>query len=172
MLARIVLPMFCLACACVVAEAAEPQRSDVGTAKSLTAYTGADVEVAGETSDVVRGILVSVDDTSITLDVKGTLTPFRLAAVSRVARRGDPLKNGILIGMAVGGGWCALVCGQGAAYTSQYITAIAVNGAVGALVGAWIDASRSGTRVIYRRTDRLSVAITPAGRAITIVVRF
>lgn len=102
-------------------------------------------------AEPVRGILRDISDSALTLDTDGGLRHFEMATVRKVDRKGDSLVNGTLIGAIVLGGWCAAVCGQGTGGSLSYGAVVVGNAAIGAGIGALIDAARDGQTTVYRR---------------------
>jgi hypothetical protein len=102
--------------------------------------------------DEVRGQLLRLGPDSLTLLEQGSSRDIRLADVARIDARGDSVKNGAIIGAAVLAGWCAIVCPQGldGYNNSQLPIILAINTALGAAVGAGIDAMHVGRTTIYR----------------------
>ena len=100
----------------------------------------------------INGRLVELSDDAVRILVGGKARDLPLTDVQRIdIERSDSLKNGAVIGAIVLGGWCALVCGQGLGTGAQLVPAVAANAAVGALIGAGIDASRRERTTIYPR---------------------
>jgi hypothetical protein len=63
--------------------------------------------------EAIRGRLLSLGPDTIEILVKGRPLQRPFDQVLQVDRHGDPLKNGALIGAAILGVWCAVICGQG-----------------------------------------------------------
>src|SRR3954471_14724080 len=61
----------------------------------------------------LRGRLLELTPESLTILVDGRRMDVPIDRVLRIETMRDSLKNGALIGAAVLGGWCAIVCGQG-----------------------------------------------------------
>ena len=61
------------------------------------------------------------------------------------------MKNGATIGASVMGGLAALGCALGYGRTSQCVTGLVFNSAVGGLIGAGIDAWNGGRTTIYSK---------------------
>ena len=100
----------------------------------------------------INGRLVELSADAVRILVGGKARDLSLTDVRRIdIERSDSLKNGAVIGAIVLGGWCALVCGQGLGTGAQLIPAVAANAAVGALIGAGIDAGRRERTTIYPR---------------------
>ncbi len=117
------------------------------------------------TEEGVHGRLKLLDSTHVVLLVAGEEQTFRINDVRSVKIRGDSKRNGALIGGVIGAVWCAVVCGQGLDSTSLLPLAVAANGAVGAVVGAGIDAAIPGYRTLYQRPPTRPLAptqVTPA----------
>jgi hypothetical protein len=60
------------------------------------------VYVTDRSGQETRGKLLTITETSITIDVAGTPKTFASEDVSLIERRGDSLKNGAIAGMVVG----------------------------------------------------------------------
>ena len=100
----------------------------------------------------INGRLVELSADAVRILVGGKARDLPLTDVRRIdIERSDSLKNGAVIGAIVLGGWCALVCGQGLGTGPQLVPAVAANAAVGALIGAGIDAGRRERTTIYPR---------------------
>ena len=118
----------------------------------------------------VRGKLVQMSPTSLVLDVSRTLRQFQESDIHEIKRRGDSLKNGALIGFAIGGAFAAY------AVTAQlpsddyngdeYIAFVPLLGGIGAAIGVGIDALIRGDRVLYARpqASQPSVSVAPIVR--------
>jgi hypothetical protein len=103
--------------------------------------------------DEVRGQLLRLGPETLTLLEQGTSRDIPLAAVTRIDARGDSVKNGAIIGAVVLGAWCAFICPQGLdGYSNNQLPYIlGVNIALGAAVGAGIDAMHVGRTTIYQQ---------------------
>jgi hypothetical protein len=112
--------------------------------------------------DELRGRLVELSPTTLAMLVNGQRVELPLESVLRIDARGDSVKNGAIIGAAVMGGWCAIVCGQALGGGGQYGFAVVTNAGFGALIGAGIDALHKGRTTIYSKPA--AVAVAPAGR--------
>ena len=100
----------------------------------------------------LNGRLMELGGEAVRILVDGQTRELSLTDVRRIdLDKRDSLKNGAVIGAIVLGGWCALVCGQGLGTGAQLIPAVAANAAVGALIGAGIDAGRRERTTIYPR---------------------
>ena len=103
------------------------------------------------TGEEITGRLEELGPDVLRLVVGGERREFKLDDVLQVDRDDDPLKNGAIIGAAVLGTWCAIVCGQGLDSGSQLPVAVAVNAGFGALIGAGIDKANRHRTTIYRK---------------------
>ena len=96
-----------------------------------------------------------------------------LDRVLRIDIHGDSLKNGATIGASVMGGLAALGCALGYGRTSQCVTGLVLNSAVGGLIGAGIDAWNGGRTTIYSKPAPTGQAAVPGPRAgVQFKVRF
>jgi hypothetical protein len=121
-----------------------------------------------------RGQLLRLDSDAIVVMVNGSERRFDTARVARVSKRGDSLKNGALIGLAVG------IAGAVAAVTTikcdgscdRRLQAawLTVNTGVYAAVGTAIDAAIQGRTVLYR-APAPRPAVQSRGRA-SVSMRF
>jgi hypothetical protein len=102
--------------------------------------------------DEARGQLLRLGPDTLTLLEQGTARDIPLAGITRIDARGDSVKNGAIIGAVVLGAWCALICPQGLdGYSNDQLPYIlGVNIALGAAVGAGIDAMHVGRTTIYQ----------------------
>jgi hypothetical protein len=103
------------------------------------------------TGEELQGHLLRLGPDTLTLLVSGTRREVPLDAVLRIQTSGDPVRNGALIGAAVGFVWCAVICGQGVDSTGQYLAVVAANTAFFAALGTAIDASIVGRTTLYSR---------------------
>ena len=100
----------------------------------------------------LNGRLIELGGEAVRILVNGQTRELSLTDIRRIdVEKSDSLKNGAVIGAIVLGGWCALVCGQGLGTSAQLVPAVAANAAVGALIGAGIDAGRREHSTIYPR---------------------
>lgn len=121
-------------------------------------------------AEPIRGILRDVSGAGVTIDSDGVLRHLEMVTVRRIDRKGDSLVNGTLIGAAVLGGWCAVVCGQGSRKPLSYAAVVLGNAAIGAAFGAVIDLGRTGQTTVYRRP--LDVRAARSGAAMHVTFRF
>jgi hypothetical protein len=113
--------------------------------------------------DEARGQLLRLGPDTLTLLEQGTSRDIPLAGITRIDARGDSVKNGAIIGAVVLGAWCALICPQGLdGYSSQLPYVLGVNIALGAAVGAGIDAMHVGRTTIYQ-TGAVTAERRPPG---------
>ena len=103
------------------------------------------------TGDQVRGHLLDLSDRTLTILEAGQRRSLPLDTVLRIDVDGDSVRNGAIIGAAVLGGWCAIICGQGLSDGGQVVAASLANAGFGALLGAGIDALHQGRTTIFRR---------------------
>jgi hypothetical protein len=120
-----------------------------------------------------KGTLAEASESSIRLRVNGQMREIPAGDVQRVARRGDRLWNGALIGAAAGGALavssqgdptCAelnRLYGKGTCYNSSNPLGVLVGAAIGGAIGAGIDALIPGRTVVYRATPQRAVRLAP-----------
>lgn len=85
-------------CACAVADGtAQAQDFSTIQLKNLPV-----VFVEEKTGAETRGRLISITPAAIAIDVDGSQRTFAAADVAKIERRGDSLRNGALIGAAIG----------------------------------------------------------------------
>jgi hypothetical protein len=114
----------------------------------------------------IRGQLLQLGPDTLSLLDKGTVRDVRLADVARIESRGDSVKNGAIIGAAILGGWCALICPQGLdGYRGQFAYVLAINTVLGATIGAGIDAMHVGRTTIYEPAEIQSARRSKGVRA-------
>jgi hypothetical protein len=135
---------------------------------------GREVRIVEADGTARMGMLTAFESGELRLRQATGEVPIPAAAVSRLDRRGDPVGNGILIGMI----WpiVAFAAGAGQGYDTK---GEAVAGFFGALamcgaVGAGIDALNKGWTNVYRADRQRTVAIVPTqgGVRVAYVRRF
>jgi hypothetical protein len=117
------------------------------------------------TGEEIRGQLLALSPESLSLLINGRRVDLPIDVVLRVDATQDPLVNGAVIGAVALGGWCAFVCGQGVSDNGDLAKALVVNFAVGAAIGAGLDALHKGRVPIYVRAGK-------SGAAMQVKVRF
>jgi hypothetical protein len=111
----------------------------------------------------VRGKLVTLSTASLSLDVSGSRKLFQNSEIDTIARRTpDSLRNGALIGLAIGGGLFGSAVGAATSHWGYAASAALVYGGLGAAIGAGVDAMIEGPRVIYARAAAKPVGISIA----------
>ena len=172
--------------ACVFFAATSAQAQELaGTFEQLRVLVkaGDTLTVTDTAGQPVRGKLVNLSSSSLSLNVSGTNREFQKTNVNKITKRGsDSLKNGALIGMAVGGGLAAvgiaLMAAEGEADAGLIAGAALIYSGIGAGIGAGIDALIEGQRVIYANPGspaaRLSVVPVLRGprKGVLVSLRF
>lgn len=150
----------------LVAASAEAQEP-AGTFDQLPVLVqpGETLTVTNDSGERVRGKLSQLSPSSLVLDVLGTQREFQSTDVNTIEKP-DSLKNGALIGMAVGAGILGIgiagSAGSSEADAGLFVGGAVVYAAIGAAIGTGIDALVDGRRLIYARptspTTRLTFA--------------
>ena len=134
------------------------------------------VYVTESSGVVVGGPLTRILPSALTIDGH----EFKPAPGLKIERLGDSLRNGTLIGMAVGAGLAAVTGGQGCASSRDcprgaiFVGAVAFYGAV----GAFIDWRHKGRTVIYDAplvatpSVRITPEVTPSRKALRVALSF
>lgn len=116
----------------------------------------------------VEGKMSSLSSSMLNLTVAGQPRQFLNADVNTIEKRGpDSLKNGALIGLAIGGGLGAVAMAALAATAEDNAGAFVAVGAliyggIGAGIGTGFDALIEGRRVIYARSGAAGATLTVA----------
>jgi len=129
---------------------------------------GDTLTITDGTGQRMQGTLTQLSASSLVLDVSGALRQFQESDVNTIEKRGpDSLRNGALIGMAVGAG----ILGVGIAASanssegdaSLFAFGALVYAGVGGAIGIGIDALIEGRRVIYAGSNstRTTLSISP-----------
>ena len=134
------------------------------------------VYVTGPSGVVVGGPLTRILPSALTIDGH----EFKPAPGLKVERLGDSLRNGTLIGMAVGAGLAAATGGQGCGSSRDcpkvaiFVGSVTLYGAV----GAFIDWRHKARTVIYDAplvatpSVRITPEVTPASKALRVALSF
>ncbi len=121
-----------------------------------------------------RGQLIRLDRDAIVVLVNGSERLFETARVARVSRRGDSLKNGAVIGLAVGLAQALLLTATQECRASCdrgfRATMLATNAAVSAAIGTAIDAAISRRTVLYQPPASRQAIGSPRGASISMRV--
>jgi hypothetical protein len=130
-----------------------------------------DVYVTNRAGQEVRGRLVGLTASDVTVNTGGAIRTLNLTDVSLIERKGDSLKNGTIIGAVVGGAVAALMVGEtcagvetGQHCTGQAIAFSLISVGVYAAIGAGIDALIPGrTRIYPAKPDKSGVTVAFGG---------
>lgn len=122
---------------------------------------GVKVEIVDESGGSVEGRLDEVSAQTVRLSSRRGITDVPVDTIVRITRP-DTVKNGALIGLAVGlalgiGSASAYAEGDGAFIISQTLG----NGLVCAGIGALLDAAVDTRRTLYQRGPRHETRVTP-----------
>ena len=119
---------------------------------------------------LIRARLIALAEHEVEIERNGRREVFRLDDVVTIDKADDSLANGAVIGALVLGGWCALVCGQGLDRDSSVGGVVAASAALGAAVGAGVDALRHDRSRLYplRRDGPLP---PPRGKVFSVAFR-
>jgi hypothetical protein len=153
----------------LVAATAEAQEL-AGTFDQLRVLVkpGDTLTVVDRAGQRVRGDVVSLSNSALDLAVSGTTRQFLSTEVDTIEKRGpDSLKNGALIGLAIGGGIGAAGMIALAATAEDHPGAfvamgVLIYGGIGAGIGTGFDALVEGNRVIYARSSSARSGLTVA----------
>lgn len=128
----------------------------------------------------VSGTLLRLDPDSLVLLVGGVEHRLEAARVQRIQRRGDSLRNGALIGAAVGAAMGLIAAGisdcpgsdPGGSCPAVRTTAFLVSTGVYTAIGTGIDALVVGRTTVYQApTPPPPSPRTPRGRRVSIALR-
>jgi hypothetical protein len=140
------------------------------------------VSVIDNSGIETRGRVEAIDVGSLRIAVNGDVREWSVPAVWQVRRRGDSLKSGTIIGLAIGA--CTAVAG-GLAYASllhneghdavgPFMFLVGVGAGGGAAIGAGFDALIRDHSVIYQSRSRVALvrSVTRHARSLQLAVRF
>lgn len=114
----------------------------------------------------IEGKLVTLGPAAISLFTTQGLRAVPLESVQRIQLKGDKLRNGALIGAAIGAALYAPALRHG----SEFALFIPFGMAAGAAIGAYADSLIPGRTTIYSRPPVASMA--PAGKRAGLSVKF
>ena len=153
------------------AQPADPATPTVGIATSfeqlrVITRPGARVTVTDASGDQLSGRIAELSSSSMSIIANGTRRDFGEGDIAHIrVRRGDPLDNGALWGLAIGAGFGAFVvsacdCTDRAEWM---LLASTIYGGLGAGLGVGIDAAIRGEHLIYqaRATSPGRVRVEP-----------
>jgi hypothetical protein len=150
--------MFCgLGTVPVVAQSqAAPSRGPVSSFDELWTKlkSGDTVYVIDTSARETAGTFAKVSSSSIALLVDGQIREIPLSDVRQIARRGDSLWNGALIGAAFGAVVVQVACNGGECTAGDRAGSTVLAAGVWGAIGAGIDALIHGRTVVYRSTPQ------------------
>jgi hypothetical protein len=118
-----------------------------------------------DSGEVMRGRILRLSgDTLALLTPDNRRVDLPLDRVLRIQIQGVSLKNGATIGAAVMGGLSVIGCALALGTASQCVTGVVLNGAMGGLIGAGIDAWNGGRTTIYSKPAATASAVAPGPR--------
>jgi hypothetical protein len=128
---------------------------------------GDTLTVVDDSGQRVEGKVSSLSASALSLTVSGKPRQFLSTDIDTIEKRGpDSLKNGALIGLAIGGGIGAAGMIALAATADNPGAFVAVGllmyGGIGAGIGSGVDALIEGRRVIYARSGSAGSTLTVA----------
>ena len=128
------------------------------------------------------GRVNAVGPSTLRLDVDGTEREWSSPQIWRITRRGDSLRNGILIGSVAGavagttGGLAlaSLLVNEGHEALGPVLFLVGVGAGGGAGLGAGFDALIRGRTLIYQRTSGVALipSVGPRTQAVNLTVGF
>ena len=102
------------------------------------------------TGQRLRGKLAELSASSLVLEIAGARRLFQDNDVAIIEKRGaDSLKNGALIGLAIGGGLFGPAIGAATGDWGFAVVGGLIYAGIGAGIGVGVDALIEGSRVIY-----------------------
>jgi hypothetical protein len=112
-----------------------------------------------------EGRVLSLSDSMLRLEIDGHPTDWNLNEAREIWRAGDSLKNGSLIGLAVGsviggiGGaaWASLLSNEGHNGAEGFLFLVGVGAGGGFAIGAGVDALIHGRTLVYRQPSRVTM---------------
>lgn len=135
----------------VAAASAEAQQI-AGTFDQLRVLvkSGDTLTVTDGTGERLRGKLADLSASSLVLEIAGTRRLFQDTDVAIIEKRGaDSLRNGTLIGMAIGGGLFGPAIGAATRDWGFAVVGGLIYAGIGAGIGVGVDALIEGPRLIY-----------------------
>ena len=119
-----------------------------------------------DSGDLIQGKILRLSgDTLALLTPDNRRVDLPLDRVLRIQIHGDSLKNGATIGAVVMGGLSVIGCALALGTASQCVTGVALNAALGGLMGAGIDAWSGGRTTIYSKPAAAASGAPPGPRA-------
>jgi hypothetical protein len=163
---------------------AEPSAIAQSTTTSfveMSVRSGDDLDVTTRSGETLRGRVAEVSGTTLRMHGRTGAIQVVEAHTLRIDRLGDPIWQGLAIGVAIGGGagaaalaGCKGYCGGGGQKTAVVLTAAGIGAGVGALVDLAIrgrtrvfDVGRSGTLML-----ELTTSVASGTRALHATVSF
>ena len=120
------------------------------------------VYVTDDRAQTTTGIFANASGSTLSMLVDGQMRDTALGDIRLIARRGDPVRNGVLIGVGVGAGVSALTFVGCENADCALLPVIVVYGALyGAGIGALVDFLIVGRTTVYRASGVKRVSFMP-----------
>ncbi len=128
---------------------------------------GLAVSVVDDSGRRVDGRVVDISDDAIRVSVRKTIEQIPMDRVVRIDKT-DSLKNGALVGLAIGLSWGVFAAASDGDIDGQFLlTATLANGLVWTAFGTGIDAMVDGRRTLYQRSVGVQARVSPlVGRGV------
>jgi len=125
------------------------------------------VSVVDDSGRRVDGRVVDISDDAIRVSVRKTIQQIPMDRVVRIDKA-DSLKNGALVGLAIGLSWGVFAAASDGNIDGQFLlTATLANGLVWTAFGTGIDAMVDGRRTLYQRSANVQARVSPlVGRGV------
>ena len=144
--------------------------------------TGDRVWVVDQAWTEYEARVLSVADSTLRLEIDGKAIDWNLNEAREIWRAGDSLKNGSLIGLAVGsaiggvGGaaFASLLSNEGHDGLTGFLFLLGVGAGSGVAIGAGFDALIHGRTLVYHQPSRITMmpVITPQTKAVQFRIGF
>ncbi len=141
--------------------------------EEIQPHVGEQVRIRDVNGNERRGTLRGLRDGKLQLfTVTGGEITYSFDDIGRIDRRGDSLTNGLVIGALWPAVSLALGGAQGLDSTDGLVYQVPISIAMGALIGAGIDALHVGWTNVYRkrRDSRSAFIVAPARRGVRVAL--
>lgn len=130
----------------------QPLAAQTGTPPPVNLHGLEEVFITtSDSGETARGRILELGPATLTLLVGTEQREVPLDHILKIEAPRDSVRNGAIIGAAVMGGWCAIICRQGLDGPGATTQVVLANTVFGALLGAGVDALHAGRTTVYRK---------------------